>query len=725
MDNNNAFYGGVRSSHKKIWLAGLIVFVVGIALAGWFIFGDSDLEESKSDTTETSQPSDTSPPLEVSLAGVTDGQTVSGEITIATDISNPADVQRAELYIDDVFFGVTYAAPFSFLFDTQSLTEGEHKVFIKVYSKSGQEASSKIITILVGPQSTAGQSGQNSSAGRRSAPTNAGGGNNNSGSGSAGDSASPTVPGNLVLSAEDGYTTSLSWNASSDNVAVSGYKVYRDGVLLADVPGTSYQDQTVVPGNTYEYYVTATDIAGNISNPSSEPSITLVPTSMWINGDAPQVVESSDGDSYELGVKFRPLVNGRLTGVKFYKAPNNTGTHIGNLWEGDGTHLASVTFTDETATGWQTATFSTPIDIVAGTTYVASYSVPNGRFSTSSQYFASEGITSQYLTALASGVDGNNGVFNETPGSFPSGSFQNTNYWIDVTFVPNLNAGGPTVKSLDNSKVYPGFPGSNNTGVPVGKRLPTRDRGIFVYQDNIVIENIEVGQGVTVTASNTTIRESKINGPVNIDINAPGGSGWSATIEDTEVAAGEVTVGAISSGNVTIVRSNIHGGQHNVHCSGGCTIEDSWLHGQYVYGVIPNESHNNAFISNGGSNMTITGSTVSCDSPANGTGGGCSGDVSLFGDFAPVTDVTLDGNLFTASVDTPYCLYGGYQADKTFGLDTENIVVTNNTFQRGSNSLCGAHGPVTNFVLDSTGLPAPGNVWTNNKWDDGSILPSP
>ena len=63
----------------------------------------------------------------------------------------------------------------------------------------------------------------------------------------------------------------------------------------------------------------------------------------------------------ELGVKFRADRAGTATGVRFYKAAANTGTHTGSLWSATGTRLAQVTFTNETASGWQAATFSTPV----------------------------------------------------------------------------------------------------------------------------------------------------------------------------------------------------------------------------------------------------------------------------------------------------------------------------------------------------------------------------
>ena len=72
--------------------------------------------------------------------------------------------------------------------------------------------------------------------------------------------------------------------------------------------------------------------------------------------------------------------------------------------------LARVTFTGETASGWQKAYFATPVAIDADTTYVASYHAPNGRYSLDLDYFHA-GFDNPPLRALANGVDGGNGVF--------------------------------------------------------------------------------------------------------------------------------------------------------------------------------------------------------------------------------------------------------------------------------------------------------------------------
>ena len=101
------------------------------------------------------------------------------------------------------------------------------------------------------------------------------------------------------------------------------------------------------------------------------------PCSIWGTNVTPPVPDSGDPQSAELGVKFTSETFGAVTGVRFYKAATNTGTHIGSLWSSSGQRLATATFTSETASGWQQVNFSTPVYVYPNTTYVASYFASN------------------------------------------------------------------------------------------------------------------------------------------------------------------------------------------------------------------------------------------------------------------------------------------------------------------------------------------------------------
>jgi hypothetical protein len=176
------------------------------------------------------------------------------------------------------------------------------------------------------------------------------------------------------------------------------------------------------------------DVAGNVlaqtvTSSFATAAATSTPSTLWSNSTTPATVDVGQAASVELGVRFTANTNGYITGLRFYKSAANTGTHIGNLWSSTGQLLATATFTNETASGWQTVTFSTPVAITAGTTYVASYFAPNGRFAVNRDYFATP-YTAGPLTVQPGG-----GVYRYGGASaFPSDSYRNSNYWVDVMF---------------------------------------------------------------------------------------------------------------------------------------------------------------------------------------------------------------------------------------------------------------------------------------------------
>ena len=97
------------------------------------------------------------------------------------------------------------------------------------------------------------------------------------------DVTAPSAPGTPTSSGNTGTTVSLSWPASTDDVGVSGYEVYRDGTLIATVTQTSYTDTGLSVGTTYGYAVTALDGSGNVSasSPTLSVSTHVVDTAVW------------------------------------------------------------------------------------------------------------------------------------------------------------------------------------------------------------------------------------------------------------------------------------------------------------------------------------------------------------------------------------------------------------------------------------------------------------
>lgn len=150
----------------------------------------------------------------------------------------------------------------------------------------------------------------------------------------------------------------------------------------------------------------------------------------------PKGATETDGKAITVGVKFRPAVAGFVTGVKFYKTKGNTGTHIGQLYSNNGTLLWSVPFASETDSGWQTVLFSQPVAVSASTTYIAAVFSPNG-FYVSTNHGFDNAVSNGLVTALASGTNGVNGVYNYgTTPRFPTLTYLNSNYWTDIIYKP-------------------------------------------------------------------------------------------------------------------------------------------------------------------------------------------------------------------------------------------------------------------------------------------------
>ncbi|WP_438479250.1 hypothetical protein [Oleiharenicola lentus] len=92
----------------------------------------------------------------------------------------------------------------------------------------------------------------------------------------AGDTTAPTAPGSLLGTAVSSTQINLSWNASTDNVAVTGYNVYRGGSLVTTVTGLTYNDTGRTASTAYSYKIKAKDAAGNLSADSNTVNVTTL-----------------------------------------------------------------------------------------------------------------------------------------------------------------------------------------------------------------------------------------------------------------------------------------------------------------------------------------------------------------------------------------------------------------------------------------------------------------
>ncbi|MGZ8523562.1 MAG: DUF4082 domain-containing protein, partial [Chitinophagaceae bacterium] len=260
-------------------------------------------------------------------------------------------------------------------------------------------------------------------------------------------------------------TFSESLNASTVTGATFQLK-NAGGTIITSGVTTSTNKITLSPtsalGNSTSYTVTikagaagVKDLAGNALANDYNWSFTTAAasggggsaTTIFQTSAVPSEPTNNDGQSIELGVRFRSTQNGFITGIRYYKGAGTTGTHIGHLWTNTGTLLATATFNNETASGWQQVLFSSPVAITAGVTYVASQFSPSGHYASTVNYFT-QAVVNGSLRGLADGENGINGLYKYSASSaFPTFGHKSSNYWIDVVFTTGSASRGITTQS--------------------------------------------------------------------------------------------------------------------------------------------------------------------------------------------------------------------------------------------------------------------------------------
>jgi hypothetical protein len=204
-------------------------------------------------------------------------------------------------------------------------------------------------------------------------------------------------------------------------------------------PGVfAYGSSTTFPTGTYDasnYYVDLVFAASTQQSSGSGSS------SFWNASSTPATPDvTDDAAAVTLGLQFYSDVPGAITGLRFYKGVNNSGTHVGTLWTSSGGKLAQVTFSGETASGWQQASFSPAVSILANTTYVISYLAPNGNYADDQSYPWST------LNAAPLHVSGSSpGVYTYgAAATFPQTPYNGSNYWVDPIFASGSGSGTTT-----------------------------------------------------------------------------------------------------------------------------------------------------------------------------------------------------------------------------------------------------------------------------------------
>ena len=216
--------------------------------------------------------------------------------------------------------------------------------------------------------------------------------------------------------------------------------------------------QGLAPGTTYTATVNAGGLAAaqqwtfTTAKPDAIPNV--CPCSIFNEADQPAAGPDPDTKSVQLGTAFTTNASGSISGIRFYKNVENGGAHTVTLWKPDGSKAAEATSVSESPSGWQEVSFTTPVPVSSGSTYVASYRAPQGRYAYTPSGLASK-VTNGPLSTVVKG-----GRYSY--GDDPLTSTSNTNYFADPVFNPAAGA-PPSVRRIS--------PGNGATSVPVDAHI--------------------------------------------------------------------------------------------------------------------------------------------------------------------------------------------------------------------------------------------------------------
>ncbi|MET7981753.1 glycoside hydrolase family 6 protein [Streptomyces sp. NPDC005281] len=172
--------------------------------------------------------------------------------------------------------------------------------------------------------------------------------------GGGGDTTAPTVPGGLAVGSTTSSSVALSWSASTDNTAVTGYDVYRDGTKVGSATTTSYTDSGLSASTTYKYTVSAKDAAGNASAQSTAVSATTKASGGGGTSGLKAQYKNNDSSAGDNQVKpGLQLVNSGSTAVDLSKVT------VRYWFTGESSSAGYQTFCDWAQLGCSTVKLST------------------------------------------------------------------------------------------------------------------------------------------------------------------------------------------------------------------------------------------------------------------------------------------------------------------------------------------------------------------------------
>ncbi len=300
----------------------------------------------------TTPSSDPTPPT-VSFTNPSNNSSVANSVLVTASASDNVGVVGVQFKLDNSNLGVEVTSPpYSVAWNTKSVTTPSHTLTAVARDAAGNSASATITVTVANPVL---------------------------------DTTAPGAPTNLTATPASASQINLAWSAATDNVAVTGYKVYRTGagLPLATTTTTSFSNTGLTSSAQYSYAVTAIDAAGNeslssiaasASTPSSDPTPPTVsfasPTNNAVVFGTVTIAASASDNVGVVGVQFK-LDNSNL-GAEITNGLYNYAWDTTAVSSGNGLHTLIAVARDaagNSSSATLTITVSNPVaDIQAPTT---------------------------------------------------------------------------------------------------------------------------------------------------------------------------------------------------------------------------------------------------------------------------------------------------------------------------------------------------------------------
>jgi len=397
--------------------------------------------------------------------------------------------------------------------------------------------------------------------------------------GTSTDTQAPTAPTNLAASSVAQTTLTLGWTASTDNVAVTGYDIYKNGTLLTTVTTTFYNVTGLTAATTYTFYVKAKDAAGNVSAASSTISATTTSATDTQAPTAPTSLTLSNITQTSATLSWSASTdNVGVTGYKVYKNGTLLGTTASTSYSLTGL-TAATTYT------LAVAAFDASSNVSAqATTSLTTLAVSTTKVET----FANFSASSSYVTGTFTGQDGSTWSYNGARGD------------IAITgSAPTLGKGRSPLSYVLSGTIQGGI----GTLKFDYKQAFTSSVNLYVYVNSTLVKTINTGTVNVVKSSGTItvnvsgaftlkfVQANSSSGQIAIDnIEWTTYTGASAMPKETSVVEYKVFPNPVTD-ELTVISNNSGNNQYVLIDMLGKTIER---------GIFSNEKHINVSNLNNG-----------------------------------------------------------------------------------------------------------------------------